>query len=187
MLLRPQLVGRTFYLFTVLSNDGLNCRVGDIWDRQMHNDNNCEILSCRKPLGFLQSQHEKDHKVQRHFESFSRLQVKELSVNLKQAFFFLHTVVFKLNLRCVVAGECANYKTASPTQYLFISQLIKIYLKKILKTLETKQFLYKSIFLIFQKLVDDVLQNSIRLEIQTTEILNWTDKRLEHWRAESCG
>ena len=73
-----------------------------------------------------------------------------------------------------------NDETASPTQYFFISQLIKISLKNFLKTLETKQFLYKSIFLIFQKLVDDVLQNSIRLEIQTTEILNWTDKRLEH-------
>ena len=49
--------------------------------RLMHNDNNCEISGCRKPLDFLQSQHEKDHKVQRHFESFSRLQVKELCVN----------------------------------------------------------------------------------------------------------
>ena len=106
----------------------------------MHNDNNCELLSCRKPLGFLQSQHEKDHKVQRHFESFSRLQVKELSVNLKQAFFFLHTVVFKLNLRClcVVAGECAKHKTASPTQYFFISQLIKISLKNIFKDIRNK-------------------------------------------------
>ena len=70
----------SFYLFTNLSNDGPNCKLEDIWDREMHSDNNCEILGCRKPLGFLQSEHEKDHKVQRHFESFSRLQVKELCV-----------------------------------------------------------------------------------------------------------
>ena len=90
------------FIHPSLPNDGLNCRVGDIWDRQMHNDNNCEIFGCRKLLRLLQSQHEKDHKVQRHFESFSRLQVIELWVNPLQAFFLLYTVNKKIILKCVV-------------------------------------------------------------------------------------